>query len=174
MQQVWNLKSRAHFCVRTGRKFEVGESFYTAIYLSPTQAGEFERRDVCQDAWAEELDERSPFSYWMSEYLPPAQNPAVKEEVVTKERPEDLLLRLILENEERTENARYILALMLERKKMLVPKGVQQTEEGRFLIYELKSSKEVILLRDPQLKLAELAMVQEEVAQLLGFKGAAE
>lgn len=171
MNQVWNLKSRAHFCARSGKKFEIGEAFYTALYLAPLSNGEFERRDICQAAWAEETEERMPFSYWISEYAPPPATSSVKDEVVTREKPEELLQRLLLEDEPHTENARYILALMLERKKMLVPKGVQKTEQGKILVYEFRHSKEVILLRDPELRLQQLVEVQEEVAQLLGFKG---
>lgn len=170
MQQVWNLKSRAHFCARTGRKFEIGESFFTAIYVSPLANGEFERRDICQEAWAEEVQERQPFSYWVSEYSPPVSNPVTKEELSTKELPETLLKRLMSENEPKTENARYILALMLERKKMLVPKGQQSQDADTYLVYEFRKTKEVILIRDPKLRLDELVDVQNEVAELLGFK----
>ena len=33
MQQNWHIRSRAHQCALTGRPFEEGDAFYTAIYL---------------------------------------------------------------------------------------------------------------------------------------------
>ncbi|WP_038172632.1 hypothetical protein [Verrucomicrobium sp. BvORR106] len=171
MQANWNIKSRAHECSRTNRPFEEGERFYTAIYFD-TVSGEFQRRDVAESAWAEELAERKPFSYWKAEYVRP-ESLRPKVEITSRESAEDLLRRFVEEDEEHTEHARYILALMLERKKQLVPKETKETEHGKTIIYEHRKSGEVFIIKDPELRLDELAMVQDEVAMLLGFGGPA-
>lgn len=171
MQANWNIKSRAHECSRTNRPFEEGERFYTAIYFD-TGSGEFQRRDVAESAWAEELAERKPFSYWKAEYVKP-ESMKPKVEITGRESAEDLLRRFVEEDEEHTEHARYILALMLERKKQLVPKETKETELGKTIIYEHRKSGEVYIIKDPELRLDELAMVQDEVAMLLGFGGPA-
>jgi hypothetical protein len=171
MQANWNIKSRAHECSRTNRPFEEGERFYTAIYFD-TGSGEFQRRDVAESAWKEELAERKPFSYWKSEYVKP-ESMKPKVEITGRESAEDLLRRFVEEDEEHTEHARYILALMLERKKQLVPKETKETELGKTIIYEHRKSGEVYIIKDPELRLDELAMVQDEVAMLLGFGGPA-
>ena len=82
-----------------------------------------------------------------------------------------LLQHMIEENEPYTENARYILALMLERKRILTPTAVKETEQGRMLFYENRKTGDAFVIRDPQLRLDEVAGVQEEVATLLGFGG---
>ena len=64
-------------------------------------------------------------------------------------------------------NARYILALMLERKKALFPVGIKETESSKLLLYEHRLTGDVLIVRDPQLKLDEVEKVQEEVSQLL-------
>lgn len=171
MQANWNIKSRAHECSRTNRPFEEGERFYTAIYFD-TGSGEFQRRDVAESVWAEELAERKPFSYWKAEYVKP-ESMKPKVEITGRESAEDLLRRFIEEDEEHTEHARYILALMMERKKQLVPKETKETEHGKTIIYEHRKSGEVYIIKDPELRLDELAMVQDEVAMLLGFGGPA-
>lgn len=171
MQANWNIKSRAHECSRTGQPFEEGQKFYTAIYFD-TESGEFQRRDVSEQAWEEEVAEKKPFSYWKAEYVRP-ESAKPKSEMVSRESAEDLLRRFVEEDEERTEHARYILALMLERKKQLVPKEVKWTEHGKAIIYEHRKSGEVFIIRDPELRLDELASVQDEVAMLLGFGGPA-
>jgi hypothetical protein len=68
-------------------------------------------------------------------------------------------------------DAIFILAVMLERKKVLVERDVQALEDGRKLrIYEHRKTNESFLIVDPGLKLAELGQVQEEVVVLLGGK----
>src|SRR5205809_2910005 len=167
LQQNWNIKSRAHECARTARPFEEGEPFLTAIYFD-TETGEFIRRDVSMDAWAEEMAERTPIAYWRTDYEKPQPAPA-KPEIATKESAESLLRRLSEEDQEHTEHARYILTLMLERKKLLVPKEKKHTESGIMLLYEHRKTGEVFIIRDPELRLDEIEAVQEEVALLLGF-----
>lgn len=167
MQQIWNIKSRAHQCARTERPFKEKEVFYTAIYFDPA-LNELVRRDVALDAWKEEIAERTPIASWKTEYQKPSGGP-VKPEIATRESAESLLRRLIEDDQEFTENARYILALMMERKKQLVPKEKKYTESGTMLIYEHRKTGEVFIIRDPELRLDEIEAVQEEVAMLLGF-----
>ena len=69
-----------------------------------------------------------------------------------------------------TENARYILAVMLERRKTLAQTDRRVTKNSVLLIYEHAVSGEVFIVRDPQLKLSEVEAVQDEVAILLGGK----
>ena len=171
MSQIWNIKSRSHECARTGRPFEKGEPFHTAIYFD-TKTGEFIRRDLSLDAWQEETTERTPYSYWRVEYVKPeSAKPVV--EITGREGPESLLRRLVEDDNPRTENARYILTLMLERKKLLVQREAKEGENGRMLLYEHRKTGEVFIIRDPELRLDEIESVQDEVATLLGFGGPA-
>jgi len=64
-------------------------------------------------------------------------------------------------------NARYILALMLERKKVVRQIERQRNEGLSVLVYEHIPTGEVWLIEDPGLKLGELKAVQEEVSHLL-------
>lgn len=169
MHQAWNIKSRSHECARTGRAFVEGEDFHTAIHFD-RETGEFIRRDVCAEAWADEVAERVPFSSWKSAFVKPETAPP-RPEITGRESAENLLRKLCEEDHANTENARYILALMLERKKLLVPKETREGEQGRMLVYEHRRTGEVFIIRDPELRLGEIESVQEEVAMLLGFGG---
>lgn len=169
MQQNWNIKTRSHECSRSGRPFEEGEVFHTSIYFD-NESGEFVRRDVALDVWEDEVKERTPLAYWRTTYVKP-DGGKPKAEIASKESAEALLRRLIDEDQEHTEHARYILGLMLERKKQLVPKETKYTEQGILLLYEHRKSGEVFIIRDPELRLDEIESVQEEVATLLGFGG---
>lgn len=68
-------------------------------------------------------------------------------------------------------NARYILALMLERKRVLKEVETRHTEGQLLRIYEHSKSGEVFLIPDPQLRLDQVASVQLEIAELLGAPG---
>lgn len=147
-----------------------GEVFHTAIYFDP-ETGGYLRRDVGLDAWKEELAERTPVAYWRTTYSP--QIVEQRPEVTSKESAMALLQRFVEEDEPQTEDARYILALMLERKRILSPTATKETEQGRMMFYENKKTGEVFMIRDPELRLDELAQMQDEVAMLLGFGGPA-
>lgn len=170
MQQNWNIRSRSNECAVSGRPFVEGELLYTAIHFDP-ETGSFIRRDVSVESWEEELRQRPPFSFWKSQYEPPVVE--ARPEIAPKESAQTLLSRLIADDDPRTENARYVLALMLERKRILTPTDVKETDLGRMLFYENKKTGEVFVIKDPQLRLDEIEPVQEEVALLLGFGGPA-
>ena len=123
------------------------------------------------EAWEDELKERTPYSHWKSSYQKPETEG--KADVSPRENALSMLQRLIEEDDAYTENSRYILALMLERKKQLVPKDRKETENGHLLFYENKKTGDVYVVRDPELRLDELEQVQEEIAFQLGFGGPA-
>lgn len=170
MIQNWSIRSRSHQCALSGRAFVEGETFHTAIYFDP-ETGDYMRRDIAPEAWSQELSERKPIADWKTTYSPTITE--AKPEVTSKESAAALLQRFVEEDEPSTENARYILALMLERKRILSPTATKDTETGRMLFYENKKTGEVFIIRDPELRLDELAQMQDEVAMLLGFGGPA-
>jgi hypothetical protein len=61
-------------------------------------------------------------------------------------------------------NAAYILALMLERKRILRP---MPSEDPEVLVYEHAKTGEVFALHNPHLSLEQIPDVQREVASLL-------
>ena len=70
-------------------------------------------------------------------------------------------------------NACYVLAAMLERKRVLKQVKTESRDgESRILIYEQGTTGDVFVVPEPQLRLDELDAVQNEVAQLL--RGAAK
>lgn len=170
MQQNWSIRSRAHTCAVTGRQFEDGESFHTTIYFDPEENG-YVRRDICAEAWAQEVEQRKPVASWKTIYSRVLAE--AKPEITPKEGAQALLQRFIEEGDPRTENARYILALMLERKRQLHQTAEKEVDGAKMLFYENKKTGEIFIVRDPELKLSEMADMQDEVATLLAFGGPA-
>jgi hypothetical protein len=75
------------------------------------------------------------------------------------------------EDEDHTENTRYILAVMLERQKILRETDNQRTPNGIIRVYEHRKSGEVYIVRDPDIPLSQVEAVQNEVFLLLENNG---
>ncbi len=170
MQQNWSIRSRAHTCAVTQRPFEDGELFHTSVYFDPEENG-YVRRDVCAEAWAQEQEQRKPIAAWKTRYQKVLAE--AKPEIAPKESVQTLLQRFIEEGDPRTENARYILALMLERKRQITQTAEKEVDGAKMLFYENKKTGEIFIVRDPELRLDEIADMQDEVATLLAFGGPA-
>src|SRR4026207_1305752 len=161
----WAITHRADVCAMTHRPFVPGEYFYTLLYHG---AGGYRREDLSEEAWQSRNENIRPFSFWKSRYEPLPPKPT---EPVPKESAEQLFRRLMA-SDSPPANACYVLAAMLERKRVLKQVKTEQTSEGRVLIYEQGSTGDVFIVPDPQLRLDELENVQNEVAELL--RGAAQ
>ncbi len=164
MTQEWNIQPRALQCAVSGRPFEKGERVYSALYW---RDGQYVRVDLNAEAWNARNENIGPLSAWHADFVPPAPPPP---EALKKDDAESLLRRLMLGNEPATRNACYILALMLERKRVLRQVERQKQEGGgTILVYEHLPTGEVWLIEDPGLRLGELKAVQDEVAGLLSL-----
>ena len=169
LAESWHVRTRSRECAATQRHFEDEEAIVTALFPDPESSG-YLRRDYCIKAWETRADEEdAPFSFWRSTYLIPESE--TKEDPIKQLGPEELLARLIEEDQEHTENTRYILAVMLERKKLLRETDSQQMPNGIMRVYEHRKTGEVYLVRDPNIPLEEVEAVQEEVFVLLDNNG---
>jgi hypothetical protein len=157
----WSIQHRAESCALTGRAFEPGEVFYTLLFRDRDG---FRRQDLSEEAWQGRNDNLQPFSFWRSRFEPP---PAEPPEALAKESAEELFRRLVAAGDNANTNACYVLAAMLERKKILKQIETEERERGRALIYEHAGTGDVFVVPDPQLHLDELDDVQREVAGLL-------
>jgi hypothetical protein len=164
----WSIQARAERCDITGRAFADGEHFYTLLERAPN--GGLRRRDVSAESWRELRETpgfNAPFSFWRAKFTPP---PPAAAEALPKEDAESLLRRFLQEGRPEHGRAAYILAIMLERKRLLRPTDSRDdaTSGQRLLFYEHARTGEAFVVADPGLKLEQVAEVQQEVAALLG------
>jgi hypothetical protein len=157
----WPIKHRADVCARTGHPFQAGEQFYTLLFR---EGDGFRREDLSEEAWAQRNENIRPFSFWKTRYEPP---PAAPPETLAKESAEELLRRLLAQNDPANANACYVLAVMLERKRVLKQVKTEQAEDRPVLVYEHTKNGDVFIVPDARLRLDELEHVQQEVSQLL-------
>ena len=156
----WAIKHRANACAVTHRPFAAGEYFYTLLFHD---ADGYRREDLSEEAWRNRNENIQPFSFWKSRYEPLSAAPV---EPLPKKNAEQLFRRLIA-SKNPPANACYVLAAMLERKRVLKQIKTEETANRRVLIYEHAGTGDVFIVADPQLRLDELESVQNEVVQLL-------
>jgi len=161
MLSEWEIKARGRRCARTQEMFENGATIFTLLFRE--RVG-FRREDISEKAWQLVKESVEPFSFWKSKFQaapPPAP------EAMPKESVEELLRRLVTEDLPEHLNARYVLAILLERKRTLRQVDVRETAEDKILIYEHVKTGEAFIIQDPRLRLDQLDSVQEEIYSLL-------
>ena len=156
----WAITHRADTCAVTHRPFVAGEYFYTLLYHS---ADGYRREDLSEEAWRNRNENIQPFSFWKSRYEPLPPKPP---EPLPRENAEQLFRRLI-GSENPPANACYVLAAMLERKRVLKQVKTEETEDRPVLVYEHAKNGDVFIVPDARLRLDELEHVQQEVSELL-------
>jgi hypothetical protein len=162
MLSEWEIKARSRYCARTHEAFDDGATIYTLLFRD--RAG-FRREDISENEWQQIKESVAPFSFWKSKFQAP---PPAPPEAMPKESVEELLRRLVSEDLPEQLNARYVLALLLERKRTLKQVDTRESEEGRILVYEHAKTGEAFIILDPLLRLDELDSVQQEIYSLLG------
>jgi hypothetical protein len=161
----WNIQSRGHACSECGRSFADKEAYHTLLF--ETRA-ELHRQDLCQACWDKQFshgarDRKGFISYWQGMY----EAPPPPTEAIQKETAESLLRKLIEIKDTRYIPAAYILAVMLERKRLLKVKEQLTRDSTRIFVYEHPKTGDVFTIVDPQLQLTQLEAVQRDVADLL-------
>lgn len=164
----WNIQSRSHSCQDCGKAFEDKQVLHTVLYQASPG---FERLDLCDDCWkkaaAQTTTQRDGFiSYWHSEFSVP---PAAPPEAIQKESAETLLRKLIEQNSPTHAAARFVLAAMLERKRLLKVKAQSVQDKQRVFVYEHAKTGDLFTIADPNIQLDQLEAVQRDVARLLEF-----
>ncbi|SPE60480.1 conserved hypothetical protein [Verrucomicrobia bacterium] len=161
----WKIQSRAHACEACGKAFADQETYHTILF---DEKADFRRSDVCQPCWQKQYSdgarERKGFvSYWHGVY----QSPPPTTEAIQKETAESLLRKLIEINDPNYIPVAYILAVMLERKRLLKVKEQSVREAHRVFVYEQPRTGDLFTIVDPGLQLNQLESVQHDVASLL-------
>jgi hypothetical protein len=162
----WNIQSRASACESCAQPFADRQTVHTLLF--DERAEDLRRMDVCEACWQSQFSqgarERKGFiSHWQNIY----EAPAPPTDAIHKDTAETLLRKLIEQGDPRYAPAGYILAVMLERKRVLKVKEEVVREGKRVFIYEQPRTSDVFTIADPGLRLDQLEEVQRDVAQLL-------
>ncbi len=162
----WKIQSRATACQSCGKAFADKDTYYTLLF---DKRHGLDRLDVCPECWQNQHsqganDRKGFISFWHGVFSVPPPPPP---EAIQKESAESLLRKLVELNDPQYEAACFILAVMLERKRIFKVKAQTKEEGRRIICYEHPKSGDVFTIADPALQLQQLETVQQQVAQLL-------
>ena len=165
MAQDWDIQLRGEGCRACEIPFADRQPYHSSLTVG--EEG-YARADYCEPCWSGRSDDTSPYSAWQGFFRLPPPPP---EEALKKKTAESLLRKLMEDDNPTHLNVIYILAVMLERKRILVERDVQNNDSGAMIrIYEHRKSGESFLIADPGLSFEALENVQEEVVIMLGGK----
>ena len=162
----WNIQSRAHACQACEKHFADKQHYHTTLL---DLKHEIQRRDLCEACWKQEhgeeaADRKGFISHWQGVYEAP---PPAPPEAIQKENAESLLRKIMESNDPQHAAASYILAVMLERKRLLKVKEQFKRDGQRIFVYEQPRTGDIFTIPDPGLQLNQLEAVQRDVAALL-------
>ncbi len=160
--EEWNVRAPEGVCHACHRELADGESFNSQLIFVTGQG--YARRDFC--AQCAPASDGTVVSSWRTQFhaAPPAAEPPLKRETA-----ESLLRQLVENPQPQDANLIYVLAVMLERQRLLVERDVQVMDDGaRRRVYEHRKTGEIWIISDPGLRLSDLEHVQAEVVARLG------
>jgi hypothetical protein len=155
----WEIKKTIGQCCGTGRKLEVGEDYFAALLV--TNEG-FERRDFSIEFWEQQKPE--VYCFWKTRMTDQGQ----KKKLFIDD---DMLMaffeRLEKETEEDKVNFRFVLTLVLMRKRKLKYDS-SRTENGHE-VWTLKVTGEnrTVEVIDPSLTEDKIAELSSQMGQIL-------
>lgn len=163
MAQEWDIKARGDSCSECAVEFADRQVCFSALAFGDEG---YHRRDFCEKCWERAGSGMSAHSVWQGAFRMP---PPPAEEPLKKETAESLLRKLMEDDDPAQNNVRYILAVMLERKKILIERDVKTDEDDRMTrFYEHRKTGETFVVPDPRLQLDALEQTQIQVMEMLG------
>jgi hypothetical protein len=158
----WEVDKPLGQCYGTGRKIEHGEEYFGALLEIDK---ELQRRDFCADYW--ESKKPNVFCYWKSKLPDPDQK---KQIFVDDQMLMAFFERLESETEQEKVNFRFVLALILMRKRRLKYDATRE-EDGkeiwRLRIVGDKSSDNRVEVINPHLDEEQVEKLSSQIGQIL-------
>ena len=155
----WNVAKTAGVCSVSGRQLEESEEFYCALFDTPEG---FERRDFAAEHWTGPPEEA--YCFWKSK-IPPKEKK--KQTFVDDEVLVQFFQRLSDEKDSVKENFRFVLALILMRKRIL--KYEATIRDGADEVWRMRLVKEQSAheVRNPRLDDGQITEVSAQLGQIL-------
>jgi hypothetical protein len=158
----YQIQANTRRCAATGRELRPGEKCYTVLL---DESGRFLRQDYGLEVW--QGPPANAFGFWLG-LIP-------RDEANRRPRIDDDLLldcfqRLEGDTEPSRINFRYIVALLLMRRKRLKFEEARAADGREVLVLRCVRTRAVHEVLNPGLTDEELAAVQEEVFKVLGWE----
>jgi len=162
----WNIQSRSRSCVACEQPFEDGAAYHSLLFATKH---ELQRKDLCQPCWTQHQAQKPEssenyLSHWQGRFQSP---PPPAPEAIQRDTAETLLRKLTSEDFPQYKGAQYILAVMLERKRILKVQDQFKQDGQRIFVYEHPKSGDVFTIAEPDLNQDPLEKIQKDVTLLM-------
>lgn len=172
MNNNWEVQKNGTACLECETPFKDGESVNTVLYFNEDNT--VTRKDFCSKCFTAEKKE-GDCVFWKIKFKEKKKETSV---VDKKAIVEELFKEYLHSSEPVHSKYCYIMALMLERKKVLVEKKnkkiTNKSSGRRMFFYEHAKSGEVFIVHDPDIDLFEISSLQREITEILDAKGLKE
>ena len=162
MMTDYHIQQNSKRCVKTGRELQPGEKYFSVLL---EENNKLVRQDFSEEAW--QGPPEGAFSFWMGRVTD--QQDAKKLHM-----DDDLLVdcfhRLEGVEDPNKLNFRYVVALLLMRRKRLKFEGAEVRDGKEFLVLRCTRSKKKEEVYNPQLSDEEMLSVQDQVFEILGWQ----
>ncbi len=159
LSQDWDIKPRALACAQCQQNFIDQQAYVSRLILEPDG---YLRQDYCKDCWGKDhQNDKKTLSMWRATFQAP---PPPASEPLKKETAESLLRGLMEQNDPANKNAIFVLAVALERKRLLLERDTHKRSDGTVSrVYEHRQTGETFVILDPGFSLDQLGEVQKEL-----------
>jgi hypothetical protein len=155
----WEVSKPLGFCSGTDRKIEYGEEYFAA--LVQTDEG-LARRDFCSEYWQEKQPD--VFCYWKTKLPQPDQK---KHIFVDDEMLMAFFERLARETEQEKINFRFVLALILMRKRRLKYESSKKQVDVETWRLRIAGGKQIVEVINPHLTEEQIEQLSSQLGQIL-------
>ena len=161
MMNDYQLQPNSRRCCVSGRELKPGETYFSVLL---DEHGRFVRREYGREAW--QGPPPGAFSFWCGKVPTREQDrrPPVDDDMLL-----DCFAHLEGQNEPARVNFRYVLALLLMRRKRLKFEDARPEAGGEVLRLRCVQTKTIHEVVNPALSDEQTQAVQEEVFKVLGW-----
>jgi len=155
----WEINKPLGQCYGTGRKIEPGEEYFAALVENEEAV---QRRDFCREYWHRQKPQ--VYCYWKSK-LPEAQR---KKQLFVDD---DMLMaffeRLETESEQEKINFRFVLMLVLMRKRRLKYDSTKSKADKEFWRLRVVGTDQYIEVENPHLNEEQIQQLSSQIGEIL-------
>lgn len=167
MAEEYKIESGRRTCEECGRQFAALEEYVSAVFESADDAKNptgLARLDFCSEHWPANRAEL--LAFWRTR-VPPPEEPKQRRYVISDERLMEVFLRLQGTDDPGRLDARYVIALMLVRKRRLKLESTRRRDGQSYMILRKSRSKETFEAVDRRLSDEAVLAVSAELGKLL-------
>jgi hypothetical protein len=158
----YQIQPNTRKCALSGRELQPGQKFYSVLFQ---EAGKLIRQDYSSEAW--QGPPEGVIAFWSGRVaaLEPGRRMRIDDDLLV-----DCFQRLERQDEAAQVNFRYVLALLLMRRKRFKFEEARVEDGREILALRCSRTGNEYLVVNPGLSEEEMMAVQEEVFRVLGWE----